>query len=117
MVIGHEYNFSDKVISKNQKSTKQKINNRNTGIHNSVIGWISSKGESESTNSDNNIDEQEHREVRSISNAKNDTISVIEEIKFFMITEGRTGQNKHNKLASVFLMMAREGILNTKLMS
>ncbi|CAC5382053.1 unnamed protein product [Mytilus coruscus] len=65
--------------------------------------------DSESSNSDNELDEQEQPKVNShtpsthtcTSNTKNDTMSVIEDMKGFMVTEEKAGPKINDELASV----------------
>ncbi|CAC5400579.1 unnamed protein product [Mytilus coruscus] len=68
---------------------------------------VSSEDDSESSNSDIELDEQEqpkssqsHSSTHT-SNTKNDTMSVIEDMKGFMVTEEKAGPKINDELASV----------------
>ena len=71
----------------------------------SPLSDVSSESEPESSNnSDNELDEQEvHTNINSTStsNKNNDTMSVIEDMKGFMVTEEKAGSKINDELVSV----------------
>ncbi|CAC5422082.1 unnamed protein product [Mytilus coruscus] len=87
------------------QSQYHKQNQRETSPYSDV----SSEDDSESSNSDIELDEQEQPKVHShtpsthtcTSNTKNDTMSVIEDMKGFMVTEEKAGPKINDELASV----------------
>ncbi|XP_076118225.1 uncharacterized protein LOC143085636 [Mytilus galloprovincialis] len=83
----------------------QSQNNKQNQREASPLSDVSSESESESSNnSDNELDQQEiHTNINSnsTSNKNNDTMSVIEDMKGFMVTEEKAGPKINDELASV----------------